>query len=119
MELLLLLLGDNLRRVGSALVIWVLDRRSLLGALERAHHVLLFAGDRGDASAPWRLENIETMMSHNHELGQGRVAEDGVVREVNVGDIEINELRAVVVALAKGDREADLPYGDGGAIGHP
>ena len=35
-----------------------------------------------------------------------------------MGNVEVDELSAVVVALAKGDREADLPYQGGGAIGH-
>ena len=56
------------------------------------------------------------MISHCDELGQGRVPEDGVVRKANVGDIKVNELGAVIVALAEGDREADLPCRGGGAI---
>ena len=50
------------------------------------------------------------MMSHDHELGESWVAEDGVVRQANVGNVEVDELSAVVVALSEGDREADLPY---------
>ena len=56
------------------------------------------------------------MMSHCHELGQGWVPEDGVVWQMDVGDVKVDELDAVVVALSKGDREADLPYRDGGTI---
>ena len=66
---LLLLLGDCLRRVDSAFVVWVLDRRSLVGALERAHRILLLAGDRDDAAASWHLEDVVAMMGHSHELG--------------------------------------------------
>jgi hypothetical protein len=58
------------------------------------------------------------MMSHRHELGQGRIPEDEVLWKANVGDIEVDELSTVVVALAEGDREADLPYRGGGTIGH-
>ena len=58
------------------------------------------------------------MMSHGHELGESRVPEDGVVRQANVGDVEVDELGAVVVALAEGDRKAELPYRGGGAVGH-
>ena len=58
------------------------------------------------------------MMSHRHELGQGWIPEDSVVGKANVGDVEVDELSAVVVALAEGDREADLPYRRGGAVGH-
>ena len=44
------------------------------------------------------------------------VPEDGIVWQVNVGDVEVNELGAVVVALPKGDRRANLPYWNGGTI---
>ena len=56
------------------------------------------------------------MMSYRHELGQGWIPEDGIVWKANVSDIEVNELGAVVVALYKGDRKADLPYHDSGTI---
>ena len=58
------------------------------------------------------------MVSHCHELGQGWIPEDGIVRQVDVGDIEVDELGAVVVPLPEGDREADLPYRGGGADGY-
>ena len=58
------------------------------------------------------------MMGHGHELGQGWVPEDGIVRQADVSDIEVDELGAVVSTLAEGDREADLPYRGGGAIDH-
>ena len=57
------------------------------------------------------------MVSHCHELGQGWVPEDGVVWQENVGDVEVDELGAVVVARPEGDREADLPNRNHGAIG--
>ena len=50
------------------------------------------------------------MVSHCHELGQGWVPEDGIVWQANVGNVEVNELGAVVVALPKGDQKAKLPY---------
>ena len=56
------------------------------------------------------------MVSHCHELCQGWVPEDGIVWQANVGDVEVNELGAVVVALPKGDRKANLPNRDGGTI---
>ena len=43
------------------------------------------------------------MVSHCHELGQGWVPEDGVVWQTDVGDVEVDELGAVVVALPEGD----------------
>ena len=55
-------------------------------------------------------------MSHYHELRQGRVPKDGIVWQANVGDVEVNELGAVVVVLPKGDRKANLPNRDGGTI---
>ena len=58
------------------------------------------------------------MMGHRHELGQGWVPKDGIVWKTDVGDIEVAELCAVVVALSEGDREADLPYRCGGTVGH-
>ena len=58
------------------------------------------------------------MMGHRHELGQGWIPEDGIVRQTDVRDVEVDELGAVVLALSKGDRQADLPYRHGGAVGH-
>ena len=49
------------------------------------------------------------MVSHGHELGQRWVPKDGVVWQADVGDVEVDELDAVVVALSEGDWEADLP----------
>ena len=57
------------------------------------------------------------MVSYGHELGQRWVPKDGVVRQANVGDVEVDELGAVVVACPEGDREEDLPNRDRGAVG--
>lgn len=51
------------------------------------------------------------MMGRGHELGDGRISEDGVVRETDVGDGKIDELGVVVLTLAKGDWEVYLPPG--------
>ena len=59
------------------------------------------------------------MVSHCHELGQGRIPEDGIVWQTDVGDVEVDELGAVVVTLSEGDREADLPYPMCGAVVTP
>ena len=56
-------------------------------------------------------------MSHDHELGQSWVPEDGIVRQANVRDVKVNELGAVVVTLPGGNRKADLPYPNCGTIG--
>ena len=58
------------------------------------------------------------MVGHRHELGQGWIPKDGIVWQVDMGDIEVDELGAVVVALPEGDREAGLPYRGGGAVSH-
>ena len=57
------------------------------------------------------------MVSYGHELGQRWVPKDGVVRLANVSDVKVDELGAVVVACPEGDREANLPDRDGGAVG--
>ena len=57
------------------------------------------------------------MMSHDHELGQSWVPEDDIIRQADVSDVEVDELGAVVVACPEGDREADLPNRDRGAVG--
>ena len=56
------------------------------------------------------------MVSHCHELGQGWIPEDGIVWQADVGDVKVDELGVVVVAMSKGDREADLPYRGGGGV---
>ena len=58
-------------------------------------------------------------MSRCHELGQSWVPEDGVVREADAGDVEVDQLGAVVVARAEGDGEADLPQRVGSAAANP
>ena len=57
------------------------------------------------------------MMSHCHELGQSWVLEDGIVRQANVCDVKVDELGTVVFVLSEGDREADLPNWNCGAVG--
>ena len=56
------------------------------------------------------------MVGHRHELGQGWIPEDGIVWQADVGDAEVDKLGTVVLALSKGDREADLPYWGGGTV---
>ena len=53
------------------------------------------------------------MVSHCHELGEGRIPDDGVARETNLGDVEVDELDAVVVALAEGDWQTNLSWTNG------
>ena len=94
-----------------ALAIGVIDCCSLKGTLEGAHHVSFFTWDYDDSTASWHLEDIVAMMGHRHELGQGWVPEDGVVWQENVGDVEVDELGAVIVACPEGDRERTCPIG--------
>ena len=49
-------------------------------------------------------------------LARGRIPEDSIVGQADVGDVEVYELGVVVVALPEGDREADLSYRGGGAV---
>ena len=81
------------------------------GVLEGAHRILLFAGDHDDPAASWHLEDVVAMVGHRHELGQGRIPEDGIVWQTDMGDVEVDELGVVVVVLSEGDREVDLPLG--------
>ena len=56
------------------------------------------------------------MVGHRPELGQGRIPEDGIAWQVNMGNVEVDELGMVVVVLSESDREADLPYRGSGSI---
>ena len=91
MSQLLLLLGDGLRRA-LALAVGVVDCCSLEGMLEGVHRVSFFTWDRDDPPASWHLENIVTMVSDCHELGQGWIPEDGIVWQADVRDVEVDEI---------------------------
>ena len=98
-------------------MIWVFNRCGLESTFQRTHSVSLFTRHSDDSTAPWLLEDIVAVMGHGHELGQGWVPEDGIVRQANVGDVEVNELGAVVVALPEGDWKAHLPNWNNRTIG--
>ena len=51
------------------------------------------------------------MMGYGHELGQCWVPEDGVVWQANVGDVEVDELGAVVVRSPKVTGRRTCPIG--------
>ena len=91
---------------------------SLEGTLEGAHRISFFTWDHDDPAASRHLEDIVAVMGHRHELGQGWIPEDGIVRQTDVWDVEVDELGAVVLAFPEGDKEADLPYRCGGTGGH-
>jgi hypothetical protein len=46
-----------------------------------------------------------------HELGQGWVAEDGVVGQRDVGDVQVKAFCPVVVPSVEGDGQANLSDG--------
>ena len=77
----------------------VTPEKGLVGALEGAHRVLLLAGNRDDTAASWHLEDVVAVVGHCHELGQGRIPEDGIVRQTDVSNVEVDELGVVVVML--------------------
>ena len=88
------------------------------GALKGAHRIPFFTWDRDNSSASWHLENVVAVMSDCNELGQGWIPEDGIVRQADVRNIEVDELGAVILALPEADRWADLPYWCGGTVSH-
>ena len=81
---------------------------------ERHHGLLGVPLDGEDTFASRHLHEVVGRMSRCHELGQSWVPENGVVREADAGDVEVDQLSAVVVARAEGDGEVDLPQGAGG-----
>ena len=113
----LLLLGDGLRRALTSTV-GVVDCCSLEGALKGAHRISFFAGNCDDSATSWHLEDVVAMVGDCHELGQGRIPEDGIVWQADVRDVKVDELSAVVLALSEGDRQMDLPYRCGGTVGN-
>ena len=96
----LLLPGNGLRRAFT-FAVGVIDCYGLKGALEGAHRIPLFTWDRDDSSASWHLEDVVTVVGDCHELGQGRIPEDGIVRQADLHDVEVDELGAVVLVLPK------------------
>ena len=84
--------------------LWVVDCCGLEGALKGAHRIPLFTWDHDDSPASWHLENVVSVVSDCHELGQCWIPEDGIVRQADVRDVEVDELGAVVLALPEGDR---------------
>ena len=77
-------------------------RGGLEGKLESRQGLLGVPLDGEDTLSPGHLHEIVSRMGCCHELGQSWVPEDGVIREANAGDVEVDELGAVVVARAEG-----------------
>ena len=86
---LLLLLEDGLRSARPD----CRGRRLLqLGRHTRGSTLRLFLRTGyDDSTASRHLEDIVAVMGHRHELGQGWIPEDGVVWQVDVGDVEVND----------------------------
>src|SRR4051812_39657715 len=110
-------LNRGRHRKPHASAIRVFQWRGLKGSLQGTHRIVLFTGHSDDSATSWHIEDVIAMMSHDHELGQRWVPEDGVVRQADVSDVEVDELGAVVAAGSEGDREADLPDRDRGTVG--
>jgi hypothetical protein len=51
------------------------------------------------------------MVRCRHELGQGWVVEDSILRQHVVGNIEVEAFCPIVVPSAEGDGQANLPMG--------
>ena len=70
------------------MVVGVFDCCGLEGALDGAHRISFFAGDCDDPVASWHLEDVVAVVGHCHELGQGRIPEDGIVQQADVRDVK-------------------------------
>ena len=60
--------------------------------------VFLNAADSDGAAASRQHDSAVGMVSHGHELGEGRVAEDGVGGQADGGYVEDNFFGAVVLS---------------------
>ena len=63
-------------------------------------------GDRAGATGD--LDHVVRMVRDSHELRKRGVAEDGVVRQADVRDIEVDVLGAVIFLAPEGDGKPDL-----------
>ena len=97
--------------VHDAFVVRVLNRIGLEAALKGAHRISFFTGDCDDSAASWHLEDVVAMVRDRHELGQGSIPEDGIVRQMDVSDVEVDELGVVVVAFPKVTGRRTCPIG--------
>jgi hypothetical protein len=64
-----------------------------------------------DLSRGWHLEDQVPVMGNGHELVQGRPANDGIEREVNLRNVELDVLSAEVLLSPECNRECDAPKG--------
>ena len=64
----------------------------LVGGLDGAGGVLDVSLDGDGATAAGDLDHVVGVVRDGHEFGEGGVAEDAVVGQANVGDVEIDLL---------------------------
>jgi hypothetical protein len=64
-----------------------------------------------DPSRGWHLEDQVPVMGNGHEPVQGRPANDGIEREVNLRNVELDVLSAEVLLSPECNRECDAPKG--------
>ena len=81
----------------------------LVGGLDSAGGVLDVSLDGDGATAAGDVDHVVGVVRDGHEFGEGGVAEDAVVGQANVGDVEVDLLGAVVARCAKGNIELHLP----------
>ena len=62
--------------------------------------------DQEDPLWSWHLQEKIRVVGDRHELGEGGSSQDGVVGGLELGDLEVDVLGAVVVAGAEGDRQS-------------
>jgi hypothetical protein len=64
-----------------------------------------------DPSRGWHLEDQVPVMGNGHEPVQGRPANDGIEREVNLHNIELDILSVEVILSPECNQECDAPKG--------
>ena len=71
--------------------------------------------DREDPFWSWHLQKKIRVVGDRHELGKGGSSQDGMVGGLKLGELKVDVLGAVVVAIvvssAEGDRQGDRPTG--------
>ena len=64
--------------------------------------------DGDGACAAGNLDHVVSMMRDGHEFRERGVAEDGIVQQANVRNIEVDVLGAVIFLAPEGDGKPDL-----------
>jgi hypothetical protein len=80
----------------------------LLDSCKRSGAVTLHGED---PSRGWHLEDQIPIIGNGHEPVQGWPANDGIEREVNLCNVELDVLSAKVLLSPKCNRECDAPKG--------